>query len=121
MNVAAKKWFILLTLPAVLWLYFNQAAFWHFHILENGIVVEHAHPFKNNPKPGTPYQSHHHSDFEYSILAQLSQILGILLLLVIAGLFLLKSKHYLYPSYDSITLTSTYGKAIRLRGPPLCI
>ena len=113
-----NKWFLLFTLPAVMWLYFNQAAFWHFHILDNGIVVEHAHPFKNNPKPGTPYQSHHHSDFEYSILAQLSQILGIIMFLIIVGLFLQNQKPHNYPFYKNLAISSCYAQGVRLRGPP---
>lgn len=113
-----NKWFLLFTIPAVMWLYFNQAAFWHFHILENGIVVEHAHPFKNNPIPGTPYQSHHHTDFEYSILAQLSQILGIIMFLIIVGLFLQNQKPYNFPFYKSLVISSCYAQGVRLRGPP---
>lgn len=65
---------IWMMIPTILYLYYNRSANWHFHILSDGRVVEHAHPFQNNQIPGTPFQEHHHSDLAFSILAQLSNI-----------------------------------------------
>jgi hypothetical protein len=115
-----KQIFVLITLPLVMFLFFNQVAFWHFHVLDNGIVVEHAHPFKNNPKPGTPFQNHHHTDFEYSVLAQISNaisllVFSVLLAGVFQGLFV-----NIIPKPLVIPLQSSFLSAHRLRGPPAC-
>ena len=88
----AKPWhklWIYVVIPAVMLLYFNQAANWHYHVTDEGIVVQHAHPFANSMIPGTPYQDHEHSDFEYLVLAQLMHTLGlVVMLLVLLGLWL---------------------------------
>jgi hypothetical protein len=65
------KSIVLITIPLVLALFYNQTANRHYHVLQNGQVVEHAHPYKSAKTPGTPFQSHQHSDFEYLVLAQL--------------------------------------------------
>jgi len=65
------KSIVFITIPLVLALFYNQTANWHYHVLQNGQVVEHAHPYKSAKTPGTPFQSHQHSDFEYMVLAQL--------------------------------------------------
>lgn len=112
-----KKLILLFTLPLVMWLFFNQVAFWHFHILENGVIIEHAHPFKNNTQSGTPYQKHHHSDFEYSLLAQISTITGLLVLLLVLGLYI-NSIRVILPGLPGIHLQPAYFSVYRLRGPP---
>lgn len=102
-----------------MWLFFNQVAFWHYHILDNGIVVEHAHPFKNSPKQGTPYQSHQHSDFEYTILAQVSNITTLLLIGIVLGLLFKFTTHPKNYARVAATVTSEYLSIERLRGPPV--
>lgn len=93
-----KKWQALIAaivIPAIVLLYYNQSANWHYHITENGIVVEHAHPFSNSMIPGTPYQDHEHSDFEYLVLAQLMHTLGLaaIVLLLLASVLLRQRKN----------------------------
>lgn len=112
-----KKLILLFTLPLVMWLFFNQVAFWHFHILENGVIIEHAHPFQNNTQTGTPYQKHHHSDFEYTLLAQISTIAGLLVLILVLGLFI-NNIHISLPGLPVTHLQPVYLSVYRLRGPP---
>jgi len=116
-----RKILVLSTLPLVMWLFFNQVAFWHYHILDNGMVVQHAHPFKNNPIHGTPYQNHQHSDFEYTILAQISNIVSLLVFLMVAGLIIdriAKPFHFYFPE---IAIKSVNHGGDRLRGPPFIV
>jgi hypothetical protein len=114
-----KKLILLIAMPLVLWLFFNQAAYWHFHITGHGIIVEHAHPFKNNTQPGTPFQKHHHSDFEYSILAQLSHIASILVVLLVLGIMIKSRIIILNTFYRKDFSHSDYIFIQRLRGPPV--
>jgi hypothetical protein len=114
-----KKIILLLAMPLVLWLFFNQVAYRHYHITGQGIVVEHSHPFKNNSQPGTPFQRHQHSDFEYSILAQLSNIFTTLVLLIVLGIFF-KSRHLTVNFfYQKDFYPSDYCFIQPLRGPPV--
>ncbi len=61
---------LLLSLPATLWLISNHYINKHYHVLDNGEVVSHAHPYQSSND--TPFQDHDHCDFDYSILAQIS-------------------------------------------------
>ncbi len=85
---------IYIAIPAIMLLYYNQSANWHYHITADGIIVEHAHPFTNNMIPDTPAQDHEHSDLEYLLLAQLTQALGliVLMLLLIGTIWFRKNK-----------------------------
>jgi hypothetical protein len=104
----------------VMWLFYNQSAYWHFHITPAGIIIEHSHPFTNSASPDTPFQKHHHSDFEYSILTQISNAFSLIVFLMAAILIFQKqSKDYQNP--DLITIkTHDYLNSHRLRGPPIC-
>ncbi len=113
-----QKIILLITLPVVLLLFFNQIAFRHYHILENGLVIEHSHPFNNKPIKGTPYQNHSHTDFEYSVLAQISQITGFLLLLFFFEQFLRSMPKPGISAYKSRLVSVTCLKTDPLRGPP---
>ncbi len=113
-----KRLIILFTLPLVLWLFFNQVAYWHYHVMDNGIVIEHAHPFQNNTQSGTPYQQHQHTDFEYTLLAQASNMISLLVFLLILGLFFNISLAPVHYFYEATGIPSGYLSALRLRGPP---
>ena len=109
----------MLAIPAVMLLFYNQKANWHYHITDSGFIVEHAHPFKNSQLPDSPYQNHKHSDTEYFLLAQISQIATLLIVVVaIAGLIQL-----LRPNHIERTLTIFFPKlelsARLLRAPPV--
>jgi hypothetical protein len=114
-----KQLFVLLTLPLVMFLFFNQVAFWHYHVLENGMVVEHSHPFKNNPKPGTPFQKHHHTDFEFTVLAQISHLAGILVVFLVLGLIISSIAAPLNKYFKTAIYQSSCFLTDRLRGPPV--
>lgn len=48
----------------------NQAFFLHVHKLENGTIIEHAHPYDKSNDPN-PYKSHKHSNAEFSFIQNL--------------------------------------------------
>lgn len=114
-----KKVVLLLALPLVMWLFFNQAAFWHYHIVGNGVVVEHSHPYKNHTLPGTPFQKHHHSDFEYSILAQLSNILTLIIFFFALGFIANTLYKPVFNLYRQVGLKAVFHSLLFLRGPPI--
>lgn len=89
------KSLIWLVIPLVLALNFNQTSNWHYHVLDNGMVIEHSHPHKNSKTPGTPFQNHHHSDFEYQILAQLSVVFTLLAIFLILSFGIISANRFL--------------------------
>ncbi len=87
-----NKILVTIALPALMFLYFNQSANWHYHITEDGFIVEHAHPFSNSIIPGTPFQDHEHSDAEYLFLAEMMHSLGLVFVVLLLIGLLLQSK-----------------------------
>ena len=71
------KFFLLLVLPATVWLIINSAINSHYHKLQNGKIVQHCHPFKHNENNKSPFEDHNHTDFEYYILDQFSKPLAL--------------------------------------------
>ena len=57
------KVFIVLILPVYLCLLASSIMNMHVHVLSNGMVVRHAHPFDHNAGSG---KQHHHSDHDCS-------------------------------------------------------
>lgn len=92
-----KKWnnlLAMIAIPALMFLYFNQVANWHYHITTEGFIVEHAHPFTNNTLPDTPFQDHEHSDAEYLMLAQMMQSIGVVVfVLLLLGILFRPAKN----------------------------
>lgn len=105
-------------IPMVLALYYNQAANRHQHLLKNGMVVEHAHPYHSEKVPGTPYQNHHHTGFEYLDLAQINFLAT--LLVVAAALIVLVPMRILPASIlpSSFFVEQNRGSGRQLRAPP---
>jgi hypothetical protein len=114
------RFIILLSLPAVMFLFHNQLANWHYHLLDNGMVVEHSHPY-SKPKSGSPFQQHSHSDLEYTILAQLSNILPLLVLLFFLAFTFESLKNAIGQKPLRIFFYSSYLSCNPLRGPPALI
>jgi hypothetical protein len=103
----------------LMWLFFNQIAYRHYHLLENGTVIEHSHPFKNNMQKNTPYQKHTHSDTEYLLLSQITTA-SFVLVIIMALLGLLGSNAlllFIFP-INSFVKAPDLGSH-RLRGPPI--
>ena len=107
-------------IPVVMLLFHNQLSNWHYHMLSNGMLVKHAHPYDKSEKPATPFSKHQHSDFEFFVLGQLSAISLILnfllvLLLIHAGL----NQTLLFERYRLPHLQQQYLSLKFLRAPPL--
>lgn len=116
-----RKLLIIPGLLLVVWLNHNQLTNWHYHILNNGSVIMHAHPYRSSTIPDTPYQKHHHSSFEYLVLSVLFNTIPLIVLAWVLGLLL----HFRVRKLESVSGAETmrYGflRAITLRGPPVVI
>ncbi|WP_088653755.1 hypothetical protein [Geofilum rhodophaeum] len=67
-----KQGLVLLSLPFVLLLFYNNNSNWHYHQQQNGTLVRHAHPYSVGQVPGTPVQDHPHSTADWLVLTLLS-------------------------------------------------
>ncbi|MFA8298585.1 MAG: hypothetical protein ACEPOV_00305 [Hyphomicrobiales bacterium] len=63
----------ILLIPIVLLLSWNAAANWHYHILDDGTIIQHSHPFSSSSSTDrSPSEGHHHSNCEYCQVFNLS-------------------------------------------------
>ncbi|MDP4184259.1 MAG: hypothetical protein Q8862_03740 [Bacteroidota bacterium] len=88
-----SKYLAIILLPAVCWLFTNALVFQHSHILANGEIITHAHPYTPDKNNHTPFQSHKHSAKAFFILGQLSSP-STLLVIFTAALSLFLAKLY---------------------------
>lgn len=111
----------LLALPLVMGLFFNQAANWHLHKLDNGMVVEHAHPFERSGNTNVPFQSHQHTSQDFIFLGMISNALTLLLVAFVVAAALLIVVVKSIDRYVSRFATSPDFRANLLRGPPVIL
>jgi hypothetical protein len=113
-----RIFFLLLGLPFYIWLYHNQITNWHYHVTDNGSLVKHAHPYKNNTIPGTPFQKHHHSSFEFLFLSLVYNAIPLLVTLLVLGLVLRNEARYIAFNFATLNLPHGFYRTLQLRGPP---
>lgn len=108
-----------LTIPLLIAVMVNQSVNCHYHKLESGRVVAHAHPFsKSTDSPASPFQKHKHSQIQ---LFFLSHWFNLVVLFVIVGIFIPDSifqgiAQYIpfYKRYRNVLAMGING----LRAPP---
>ena len=66
---------ILLLLPVVVWLSFNTIANRHIHVLSDGYVISHSHPFVKKQAESKDSTSHQHTQKELMLLSLFSGFL----------------------------------------------
>jgi len=59
---------IVLLLPATVWLFYNTTVNRHIHVLSNGYVISHSHPFEKPPGDREDPNPHHHTKKELFLL-----------------------------------------------------
>ncbi len=107
-------------IPVIMLLFNNQISNWHYHLLSNGMLVKHAHPYNKSEKPTAPFSNHHHSDFEFFVLGQLSALSLILSFLLFALLIHASlNQAMLFERYRLPYLQQQYLSLKFLRAPPL--
>lgn len=111
------SYFLLSIFPAICWLFLNNAVNRHFHQLQSGHVITHAHPYHKENTDKSPFQSHHHSDFELLILDLISNPVVLIGAISSIALFLTLIKEITKP----IAHVALYPEPYTLqnyRGPP---
>jgi hypothetical protein len=100
-------------------LFYNNVSNWHFHMLPNGMIIEHAHPYRPASLPGSPFEKHTHSDLEFLIF-DLIYYSGSILVFLFAGIILLVQPVRIYRFNRPLLHTgSLYPTLPFLRAPPV--
>lgn len=93
----------------------NQAVFTHSHLLSNGQIISHAHPYdKNNDTK--PFKSHHHTKSVILFFENIKILFPVIFLLLTTSMFLQKAKYFLIPSDKIYTVGILIKKG---RSPPV--
>ncbi len=93
----------------------NKAVFMHTHRLNDGTIIEHAHPY-NKSTDSKPYKSHHHTKAEL-LFFQNFEILSLFVFLTFALLNIFKKTKYSFYRITSYTLACIILH--KGRAPPL--
>lgn len=108
-----KRGIAIILLSLVTAITINNAVFLHSHMMEDGIIVTHAHPFDKSAD-SLPFKNHKHTNFEYTI----TQGFGFFLLspLLVLSFFTIVKKVQYYQYRERLY------KIVRIkpsqRGPP---
>lgn len=118
---ALSKLFLLISLPVLMLMFYNQTVNWHYHLLKDGTVVKHAHPFNSETQGTTPFQKHQHTESEFLFYAQFSQILLLLIVALLAAGLIASSGRVQPQRLNSVFIKPPFIDSVSLRGPPSII
>lgn len=112
-----KRIFSILLIVIMAALVVNKVVYTHIHVLPNGSVFTHAHPFSKSTEDN-PGSSHQHSNTEIILLAQLD-----ILILLISVAFVFErfavSIRFNEPATDR--LRTAFVPFLPGRAPPTCM
>lgn len=110
-----KRIFSIALMALVGGLIFNNALFMHIHLLPDGEIVVHAHPFNAEEKTTEPINQHEHSDSEYSFFDSLLLLFSADFSIPITKIH--KTCERVLPLSSQFVVTSN-GKVLAQRAPP---
>ncbi len=118
-NYRRHRILALIILPFILLGAYNAAAYGHYHKLNDNSITYHSHPYSDSSCEDTPFQDHKHTDFEYLLLDQITNIFNTALVAVVAAFLLITlRKEYLYKKFEERLHPSLRPLLQTLRGPP---
>jgi len=104
-------------MPAAIWLISNNYINFHYHVLCNGKIITHSHPYNNDSQD--PIQDHEHSDFEYTVLTQISSNSNSEIAETDNPEILLYYNQNLQRTFYNYIKPAEYTELPRLRAPPV--
>jgi hypothetical protein len=114
-----SKYILILLSPFICWYFINSFINGHYHKLSNGEIIYHCHPFKHSKNNTSPFEDHHHTKSEFFILAQISNpVFLLLVILILIGQFI-HSCHEIIISRNLYFLLRSYFYNKNYRSPPV--
>ena len=121
MKIAYKiqKIIAVILLFAIVLLFENSVINWHYHVLPNGEVICHAHPYKKQHNDTSQDNSHSHSDKDLIILQLITNpnILLTFLFTALCSIFL--PFYRINYSFNFLIPYKEYYKLSKERAPPI--
>lgn len=114
-NNRAKTLISLLIIGLIGLLITNKIVFTHIHKLDDGTIVEHAHPY-NKADDSDPLKKHHHSNAELLFFNNLN-ILFLIAFVALGIVFSVKKKRSSF--YLKLALWLTHINLHKERAPPV--
>ncbi|MGD2034277.1 MAG: hypothetical protein PVF73_04420 [Bacteroidales bacterium] len=93
----------------------NKSFYTHSHLLENGNIITHAHPY-NRSSDDHPFKSHHHSRSELFFLGCLKVLFPVLFAFAALLFFPKRTEHHIF---RNVAYLSVYSDNHRGRSPPV--
>lgn len=108
--------------PLLVFILVNQSVNIHYHKLDDGVVISHAHPYtQSNDIGDTPFQEHKHTKFQYFLLAQLSSMFAPLMVLALLSLTIFSSyRKNRIPAFQEF-VEQRPKRLFLLRAPPAIV
>ena len=98
-------------------MFINSTVNKHSHLLLNGQVIEHAHPF-NSENDAAPFKNHNHTNSELILLSLISNPICLILLLTPFLFFLPKVYKLKKTYYKEVLIQESYTKFPPNKAPP---
>ena len=89
----------------------------HFHLLGDGKLIIHTHPYPQNANDHNPIKSHKHTNFEFLLFNLFTNIEFVVILLLVYALFEKLIFHFNIYVKSIRLIRSLYTSAV-LRAPP---
>ncbi|MDP3913072.1 MAG: hypothetical protein Q8R96_04965 [Bacteroidota bacterium] len=113
----AKKQIAYLILGLMGLLIINKAVFLHSHVLANGTVISHAHPYQSTDD-SKPFQSHHHTKAAFFLFDTIQLLFNSIPFGLIFFIPNFRTKVF----FSSITqIAPEYFSSTRSRAPPVIL
>lgn len=111
-----NKLFISLALLLILWINYNTFYNAHYHVIDDGRIISHAHPFQRNTN-NQNIPDHRHTRNELFVLYQIYRILFLILVFLFLLTFMIHFCKCFF-IYTSAALNSIIINIISIRAPP---
>lgn len=113
-----SKHFLLLLLPAVVWLFINATVNKHIHYLSGGSIISHAHPYHKTPSNPDPPGPHQHNGLELFLLSLVSDPAATTSIVFLLLLFLLAVMLMFKPHFEVMAPTRNLYQVRNYHAPP---
>ncbi len=98
-------------------MFINSTVNKHYHLLLNGQIIEHAHPF-NTSEDASPFKNHKHTNNEIILLTLVSNPVFAVFLVTIFLFQFSKKYEQKKTIYNKILIKETYKKFPSNKSPP---
>ncbi len=117
LNIYLVKAVVILQIALVTMIAVNNTLFIHHHILPNGDIVTHAHPYKKSGDTA-PFKTHTHTISEFFLLSGLNDL--VVVVSSVAAVILVS--HFVKQHSESIFhITISVHSTLRGRAPPVSL